>query len=246
MLWLALKLRRDEAAREPDARHRHRPQGPRRADRQDVRGVRVPEPRPGRERASPARAPLRAAGQDDPHHGPEVPGGRRAGAKVASGASREEFPLLSSATNLFVLADEAHRTQYGSLAANLRKALPNACFFGFTGTPIDKKDRSTLQTFGPTSTRTPSSRPSPTAPRSHLLRGPPPRAAHRRAARSTPCSTASSPTAPKKSARRSRRSTGARPRSRARRSASRPFASTSSSTSRSSSSRTASRRRSSP
>jgi type I restriction enzyme, R subunit len=62
--------------------------------------------------------------------------------------NRDEFPLLSSATNLFVLADEAHRTQYGSLAANLRKALPNACFFGFTGTPIDKKDRSTLQTFG--------------------------------------------------------------------------------------------------
>lgn len=63
--------------------------------------------------------------------------------------SREAFPLLSPATNLFVLADEAHRTQYGSLAANLRKALPNACFFGFSGTPIDKKDRSTLQTFGP-------------------------------------------------------------------------------------------------
>ncbi|MCP4653991.1 MAG: DEAD/DEAH box helicase, partial [bacterium] len=45
--------------------------------------------------------------------------------------------------------DEAHRTQYGSLAANLRTALPNAVFLGFTGTPIDKKDRSTLGTFGP-------------------------------------------------------------------------------------------------
>ncbi len=62
--------------------------------------------------------------------------------------NREEFPLLSAATNIFVLADEAHRTQYGSLAANLRKGLPNACFFGFSGTPIDKKDRSTLETFG--------------------------------------------------------------------------------------------------
>jgi type I restriction enzyme R subunit len=62
--------------------------------------------------------------------------------------SRQEYPLLSSAKNIFVLADEAHRTQYGGLAANLRKALPNACFFGFTGTPIDKKDRSTLSTFG--------------------------------------------------------------------------------------------------
>jgi len=62
--------------------------------------------------------------------------------------TREEYPLLSEASNIFVLADEAHRTQYGGLAANLRKALPNACFFGFTGTPIDKKDRSTLTTFG--------------------------------------------------------------------------------------------------
>jgi type I restriction enzyme, R subunit len=61
---------------------------------------------------------------------------------------RAEYPLLSEASNIFVLADEAHRTQYGGLAANLRKALPNACFFGFTGTPIDKKDRSTLSTFG--------------------------------------------------------------------------------------------------
>jgi type I restriction enzyme R subunit len=60
----------------------------------------------------------------------------------------EEYPELSAAANIFVLADEAHRTQYGGLAGNLRKALPNAAFFGFTGTPIDKKDRSTLETFG--------------------------------------------------------------------------------------------------
>jgi type I restriction enzyme, R subunit len=63
--------------------------------------------------------------------------------------SKGEHPALSTASNVYVLADEAHRTQYGGLAANLRKALPNACFFGFTGTPIDKNDRSTLQTFGP-------------------------------------------------------------------------------------------------
>lgn len=62
--------------------------------------------------------------------------------------ARTSFPELSQASNLFVLADEAHRTQYGGLAGNLRKALPNACFFGFTGTPIDKNDRSTLSTFG--------------------------------------------------------------------------------------------------
>jgi type I restriction enzyme R subunit len=61
---------------------------------------------------------------------------------------RAEHPPLSQARNIFVLTDEAHRTQYGGLAANMRKALPNAAFFGFTGTPIDKKDRSTLTTFG--------------------------------------------------------------------------------------------------
>ena len=64
-------------------------------------------------------------------------------------SSREEHPVLSTAANIFVLVDEAHRSQYGGLAANLRQALPNACLLGFTGTPIDKRDRSTLQTFGP-------------------------------------------------------------------------------------------------
>ena len=62
--------------------------------------------------------------------------------------AREHHPVLSTASNVFVLVDEAHRSQYGGLAANLRQALPNACLLGFTGTPIDKKDRSTLQTFG--------------------------------------------------------------------------------------------------
>ncbi len=61
----------------------------------------------------------------------------------------KEPAALNSARNIFVLADEAHRTQYGGLAANMRSALPNAAFFGFTGTPIDKNDRSTLTTFGP-------------------------------------------------------------------------------------------------
>ena len=62
---------------------------------------------------------------------------------------RSVHPMLSEAANIFVMVDEAHRTQYRSLAANMRQALPNACFLGFTGTPIDKKDRSTLRTFGP-------------------------------------------------------------------------------------------------
>lgn len=62
---------------------------------------------------------------------------------------KQRHPVLTEASNVFVLTDEAHRSQYGSLAANLRVALPNAVFFGFTGTPIDKEDRSTLTTFGP-------------------------------------------------------------------------------------------------
>ncbi len=60
----------------------------------------------------------------------------------------EKHPVLTDAENVFAMVDEAHRTQYRSLAANMRKALPNACFLGFTGTPIDKRDRSTFQAFG--------------------------------------------------------------------------------------------------
>lgn len=50
--------------------------------------------------------------------------------------------------NIFVLVDESHRTQYGSLHASMRKALPNACFIGFTGTPVMKRDRNTVEKFG--------------------------------------------------------------------------------------------------
>jgi type I restriction enzyme R subunit len=68
---------------------------------------------------------------------------------AGEGGGRDAHPVLNGAESIFVLVDEAHRTQYRSLAANLRRALPNACFLGFTGTPIDKKDRSTKETFGP-------------------------------------------------------------------------------------------------
>jgi type I restriction enzyme, R subunit len=68
---------------------------------------------------------------------------------LAAGGGRGMPPVLNESENVFVLVDEAHRTQYRSLAANMRAALPNACFLGFTGTPIDQNDRSTKQTFGP-------------------------------------------------------------------------------------------------
>ena len=61
---------------------------------------------------------------------------------------RSTRTALSDAANIFVMVGEAHRSQYRALAANMRQALPNACFLGFTGTPIDKKSRSTLRTFG--------------------------------------------------------------------------------------------------
>lgn len=73
-------------------------------------------------------------------------------------------PVLSERRNIIVIADEAHRTQYGfgkrfiaeaegvreqaGFAEYLRQALPNATFVGFTGTPIDEKDRNTEAVFG--------------------------------------------------------------------------------------------------
>ncbi|BDR70897.1 type I deoxyribonuclease HsdR [Clostridium tetani] len=60
----------------------------------------------------------------------------------------KEYEVLSTKTNIIVMTDEAHRSQYKGTAANLRIALPNAAFIGFTGTPIDKEDKSTPRTFG--------------------------------------------------------------------------------------------------
>lgn len=60
----------------------------------------------------------------------------------------KDFPVLTTKSNVIVLADEAHRSQYKGMAKNMRNALPNAAFIGFTGTPIDKKDKSTVRTFG--------------------------------------------------------------------------------------------------
>ena len=55
---------------------------------------------------------------------------------------------ITDRDNLIVISDEAHRTQGGSLAMNLRKALPNASFIGFTGTPLFKDDELTRRIFG--------------------------------------------------------------------------------------------------
>lgn len=50
--------------------------------------------------------------------------------------------------NIFVLVDEGHRTQFGIRHSTMRRVLPNACYIGFTGTPVRKKDRSTVEKFG--------------------------------------------------------------------------------------------------
>ena len=55
---------------------------------------------------------------------------------------------LNDRDNIVVLVDEAHRTQEGQLGTDMRTALPNAQFFGLTGTPISDKDRSTFKLFG--------------------------------------------------------------------------------------------------
>jgi type I restriction enzyme R subunit len=63
----------------------------------------------------------------------------------------DPYPLLSERRNIVVIADEAHRSQYDFIdgfARHMRDALPNASFIGFTGTPIEKADKSTLAVFG--------------------------------------------------------------------------------------------------
>lgn len=57
---------------------------------------------------------------------------------------------LNKRDNIIVMVDEAHRTQEGNLGEKMRQALPNAFFFGLTGTPINRADRNTFYTFGAT------------------------------------------------------------------------------------------------
>lgn len=94
--------------------------------------------------------------------------------KFAPGEDEDVFPLLSDRHNIVVIADEAHRTQYGfeaklkekvalsatgeatgkynvyqvGYAQHLRDALPNATFVAFTGTPVSSEDRDTRAVFG--------------------------------------------------------------------------------------------------
>ena len=60
----------------------------------------------------------------------------------------EDAGLLNNRDNIIVMVDEAHRTQEGRLGDDMRASLPNARFFGLTGTPISDKDRNTFRLFG--------------------------------------------------------------------------------------------------
>jgi len=82
--------------------------------------------------------------------------------KFAPGDGKSDYPVLTDRRNVVVIADEAHRSQYGfgakverktgdktyGFAKYLRDALPNASFIGFTGTPIEKSDVNTPAVFG--------------------------------------------------------------------------------------------------
>jgi type I restriction enzyme, R subunit len=60
----------------------------------------------------------------------------------------ETHPMLSDREDVIVITDEAHRTQYDVLALNMRNALPNASFLGFTGTPLIATEELTREVFG--------------------------------------------------------------------------------------------------
>ena len=82
--------------------------------------------------------------------------------KFTPGEGGSEYPVLTDRRNVIVIADEAHRSQYGfdarldrstgeisyGFAKYLRDAMPNASFIGFTGTPIEKEDANTPVVFG--------------------------------------------------------------------------------------------------
>ena len=62
--------------------------------------------------------------------------------------SGERHPVLSERSDMVVITDEAHRSQYDTLALNMRTALPNAAFIAFTGTPLIAAEEKTKSVFG--------------------------------------------------------------------------------------------------
>lgn len=63
-------------------------------------------------------------------------------------AALRKKKVIDNSKNVFVLVDESHRSQYGCANALMQKVFPNACYIGFTGTPLMKKEKSTAVKFG--------------------------------------------------------------------------------------------------
>ena len=68
--------------------------------------------------------------------------------KFQTTGDEREMPELTERDDVIVITDEAHRSQYDTLALNMRRALPNASFMGFTGTPLVAGEELTKQQFG--------------------------------------------------------------------------------------------------
>lgn len=68
--------------------------------------------------------------------------------KFQTGDDERDHPAINEREDVIVMADEAHRSQTEDLGLNLRHALPNASFIGFTATPIHEGDKATRATFG--------------------------------------------------------------------------------------------------
>ncbi|WP_110589441.1 type I restriction endonuclease subunit R [Microbacterium suaedae] len=67
----------------------------------------------------------------------------------SKGLGEQQMPVLSTRSDVIVITDEAHRSQYDTLALNMRTALPNASMMGFTGTPlITGEEQATREQFG--------------------------------------------------------------------------------------------------
>ena len=96
---------------------------------------------------SPQPSPSGRGSKEDAASSWSSPGGSKE--KTFAGGGR--MPALSERSNIVVIADEAHRSQYDFIdgyARHMRDALPNASFVGFTGTPIELKDANTRAVFG--------------------------------------------------------------------------------------------------
>ena len=60
----------------------------------------------------------------------------------------ERLDIKNYSKDVFVLIDESHRSNYGSMASKMRTVFPNACYIGFTGTPLMKREKNTMARFG--------------------------------------------------------------------------------------------------